>query len=221
MNANVSMPMTSAPKPAASHAARGTAGHDAANADAAGEAGQGGFGHRFDQALKQQAATPVAGTAVPLAVPPKAALPQGESVLPPAEQDGDASTDPAERGGNALAAAVLALLGQGTAVPANAVAPGGKQQGLSLDAGKGGGQHGASALMALAAQGAATADAAAPAGIADASTLIAAATQAVAPDTHKSEQPASLDALAAPMSPQTPGTNVAPAAHAPQLSTLI
>jgi flagellar hook-length control protein FliK len=210
MTPNVAMPTPSVPKPVA---ARGTAGHDAAHASVT--EGQDRFGHQLDRAMKQPHGDAASMADTPPVALPKTALPPVETGQAPTGKDGDTSTDPAEHDGNALAAAVLALLGQGAAAPAhNAVTA--KGEGLSLDAGKRGGQQaGASALLAVV-NGADTspAVAAAPSGGADASALISVATHAAAPETHKNDQAASIDALAAPLTTHANAPGATAPAHA-------
>lgn len=212
MTPNVAMPTPSAPKPAAG-GARSAAAHDPARASA--PAGDSRFDRQFDQAMKQhngdaelaaQAATPV--------VPPRIVLPQTEPGPAVAGKDGE-TTDPAERDGNALAVAVLALLGQGVAAPATGVGAAAKAAGLSLDVDKGGARpDGASTLLAATAKGTeGAASAVTPASGGDASALIAVTTQAVAPDTRKGEQATGIDALAAPIAPHTAAANASQVAH--------
>lgn len=217
MTANVSMP-TSAPKVAAAgaHAAAGkTAQTGAADATAT---GQNGFERQFDQAMRQQAgASLLAAEAAPPMLPAKVTLASVEPGKVLTGKD-DANADPAEHNGNALAAAVLAMLGQGVAIPANG-AGAGHGQSLSPDAGKGGAQRGLPGLLADAAKTAgATAASAAPVGI-DAGALVAAATAAAAPETRKSAEPSNIEALAAPLTLHAPAPNAAPAAHAMKMDT--
>ena len=215
MTANVSMP-TSAPKAAAAgaHAAAGKAAPNGA-VDAN---GQHGFEHQFDQAMRQQAGVSLlAAEAAPPALPAKITLPAVEPGNLLTGKD-DANTDPAEHNGNALAAAVLAMLGQGVPVPPN-VAGCGHAQTLSPDAGKGGAQRDLQGLLTDAAKTAGTTTApAAPIGI-DAGALVAATTAAAASETRKSTEPGTIEALAAPLALHAPAPNAAPAAHALKLDT--
>ncbi|MGO4702145.1 flagellar hook-length control protein FliK [Dyella sp. 2RAB6] len=219
MTANVSMP-TSTPKAAVTgaHAAAGKA----APTGSVDAAAQDGFEHQFNQLIRQQAgATLLAGeTALPV-LPAKVALGPVEPGRLLAGKD-DANADPAEPDGNALAAAVLAMLGQGVAAQAK-VAGAAQGQALSPDTGKGGAQRGLQGLVADAAKDAARdAGVAAPsapsAGI-DASALVAAATAATAPETRKSTEPANVDALAAAVTPQAPTANAPSVVHTLKMDT--
>jgi len=216
MTANVAMP-TSTPKPVATgaHAAAGKTTQPGA-ADAS---GQEGFDQQFNQVMRQQAAGPALPAAVaPPVLPPKVALASIEPANPLTGKD-DANTDPAEREGNALAAAVLAMLGQGVAAQAK-VAGSSQGQSVSADAGKGGAQRGLPGLVTDAAKDAGAIAASAPAVGVDASALVAAATASAAPETRKSTEPGNIEALAAPMNLQAPAANAtAPAAHALQMNT--
>jgi len=208
MTANVSMP-TSAPKTAVAgaHVAAGKA----APSGAADATGQNGFDRQFDQAMRQQAGTSLlAAEAVPPVLPAKVALASIDTGGPLAGKD-DAKADPAEQNGSALAAAMLALLGQGVSVPAHA-AGAGHGQALSPDAGKGGAQRGLPGLVADAANAVGATTAQAPSINVDANALVAAAT-AAAPEPHKSSEPGGIDALAAAMTPQAPAAGAPAAAH--------
>jgi flagellar hook-length control protein FliK len=211
MTPNVSMP-TSTPKPVASgaHAAAGK-GAQAGAADAA--SGPEGFDRQFNQAMRLQAGAALpAAIAPPVlpALPTKVALASVEAGGPLAGKD-ETTTDPAERDGNALAAAVLAMLGQGVAAQAK-IAGGSQGQAVSAAAGKGGAQRGLPGLVTEAAKDAGAATPAPSIGI-DASALVAAASASPAPETHKSAEPGNIEALAASMTPPAPAPNAAPAAH--------
>lgn len=206
MTANVAMP-TPTPKPVATsaHAAAGKPAQPAA----ADPSGQQDFDRQFNQAMRQQAGAALPAAIAPPVLPGKVALASVEAANPLAGKD-DASTDPAERDGNALAAAVLAMLGQGVAAQAK-IATGGHGQALASDAGKGGAQRGLPGLLTDAAKNAGAAAVATPS--IDASALLAATSAAAAPETHKPTEPGSLQALAAPMTLQAPATNAVPDAH--------
>ena len=173
--------------------------------------GQEGFERQFNQLIRQQAgAALLAGEAAPPVLPAKVALGPLEPASVLAGKD-DAKTDPAEQDGNALAAAMLAMLGQGVAAQAK-VAGSGHGQTLSPDAGKGGAQRGLPGLVTDAANATAAAAPAPSVGI-DASALVAAATAAAAPETRKSTEPGNLDALAAAVTPHAPAANATAAVH--------
>jgi flagellar hook-length control protein FliK len=217
MTANVSIPM-STPKTAAPAATRAAQGHAASPAGSADDK-QGGFDRQLDQLLRQPTAAALVGESMAPALPGHATLPAMEAGALLTDKDGDAAADPAERNGQALAAAVLALLGQG--VPVTNVAPGsGHGQSLSPDAGKGDAQRGLPGFLAGGAK-----DAGVPAmpgaGInVDASALIAAATGDATPATHKTPEPGThIEALAAAMTPQAPAANTAHGAHTLQIDT--
>jgi flagellar hook-length control protein FliK len=217
MTANVSLPM-SMPKTAVPAAARAGQGHPAASAGSADDKQPGGFDRQLDQLLRQPAAAALAGEAAAPALPGHVTLPDVDADALLAGKDGAAAADPAERNGNALAAAVLALLGQG----ASMASPAGSGQGqtLSPDAGKGNGRHGLPGLAVNAAkEGGASTVSGGPA-ITDAGALISAATDAVAPETRKPVEPGNdVAVLAAHLAPQPSTANAAHGAHALKMDT--
>ncbi|MBT2115986.1 flagellar hook-length control protein FliK [Dyella sp. LX-1] len=206
---------TSTPKPVASgaHAAAGK-GAQAGAADAA--SGPEGFDRQFNQAMRQQVSAALPAAIAPPVLPAKVALASVEAGGPLAGKD-ETTTDPAERDGNALAAAVLAMLGQGVAAQAK-IAAGSQGQTVSADAGKGGAQRGLPGLVTDAAKDAGAAAPAPSIGI-DASALVAAASASPAPETHKSAEPGNIEALAASMTPHAPAPNAAPVAHSLKMDT--
>jgi len=208
MTPNVSMP-TSTPKPVAS-GAPAAAGKGAQTGAADAASGQEGFERQFNQVMRQQAGAALPAAIAPPVLPAKVALAPVEAGGPLAGKD-EATTDPAERDGNALAAAVLAMLGQGVAAQAK-IAGAGQGQTVSADAGKGGAQRGLPGLVMDAAKDAGAAAPVPSTGV-DAGALLAAASASPAPETHKSAEPGNVEALAAPMTLHAPAPNAAPAAH--------
>ncbi|WNL47263.1 flagellar hook-length control protein FliK [Dyella sp. BiH032] len=213
MTANVSMPM-STPKTAAPSAARAAPRHAAAQPGSADDKAQSGFDRQLDQLLRQPGAAALATGATPPALPGHVTVPAAEADALLAGKDGDGASDPAERNGNALAAAVLALLGQGASI-AHPAAGSAHGQTLSPDAGKGGAQRGLPGfLVADGAKDALASAAPMAAGGADAGALISTVIEAAAPAVHKTSEPGSnIEALAATMTPQAPAANVAHGVH--------
>ena len=208
MTANVSIPM-STPKTAAPAAARAAQGHAASPAGAYDDK-QGGFDRQLDQLLRQPGAAALAGKAAAPALPGHVTLSAAEAEAVQAGKDSDGSADPAERNGNALAAAVLALLGQGTSMTSLAGGSG-QGQSTSADAGKGGAQRGLPGLLLDGAKDAGVPGVSGAGGTGDASALLAAVSDVAAPAEHKTpELGNNFQALAATMTPQAP---VAGAAH--------
>lgn len=211
MTANVSMPMTM-PKTAAPASARAAQGHPAAQPGAADDQQQGGFDRQLGQLLRQPGAAALAAQAAP-SLPGHVTLPAVEADALPGGKDGDGMADPAERNGNALAAAVLALLGQGASMT-NLAAGSGQGQSLSADAGKGGAQRGLPGLLVDGAKDAAGPAVAGAGGTTDASALLAAVTDVATPAAHKtSESGNTIEALAVTMTPQAPVANAAHGIH--------
>lgn len=210
MATTVSLPMPASKTPVAG-TARTAHGIEPPSA-APGQPGQ-TFTSQLDQVLRQQAnVMPLTGDVAPLAaVLPKnpASLNEPAALLKDATAD-DAATDPAERNGNVLAAAVLAMLGQGAATPATA-AQGGKSAGLSLTGNKTTPQLHPGAVMTGNAADASPAGAAATTPIVNVAALTASDIGQSAAEPHKSTEASAVDLLAAPLNIHSgPGGTPAP-----------
>lgn len=199
-------------KPASAQAAKGNPASDAL-AMLSGQGGEQGFGQPFEQLLQQQmgpAALPAnLASLLPGTHAAEASL---AAIDVPANIGGDDPADPAERNGNVMAAAMLAMLGQSQNV-VQKTAAGQIEQGVG-DATQGSRAHG---LVQNTATGAVMNDAATPVGpsaqgMADASTLLAAAKASDEAAPRKAEPAAiAADILAAPLTAQ--GSHAAMAAQ--------
>ncbi|MFC4764334.1 flagellar hook-length control protein FliK [Dyella koreensis] len=208
----VSLPMPASKTPAAG--ATRTAHGAEPSSPTPGQPGQ-TFTNQLDQVLRQQTnVMPLTGDVAPLTVAlPKApaSLKEPTALLQEATAD-DATIDPAERNGNVLAAAVLAMLGQGAAAPAT-TAQAGKSAGLSLTGNKTALQLHPGAAMTGNTADASPVGAAAATPIVDVATLAANDIGPSIAEPHKSAEASAADLLAAPLNLHSAPSGT-PAPHA-------
>ncbi|TBR37202.1 MULTISPECIES: flagellar hook-length control protein FliK [Dyella] len=207
-------PTSPSVKTAAVQGAKGTAANDALHLLTGQEGGQ-AFGQPFEQLLQQQLGpAPLPANLVSLLASQHAGDATNVTVPVPAHLPPD-DADPAERNGNVMAAAMLAMLGQSqnAAIKTDATggdaAKGDAAQGLNLTALK-------SHLTANAMTDGAPAQASATNVIIDAASMLAGSKQGDEHAGRKSDGASlSADLLAAPL--MSPGTH---ATHAPQAPNL-
>ncbi|SFR86909.1 flagellar hook-length control protein FliK [Dyella sp. OK004] len=210
MATTVSLPMPASKTPAAG-AAR--AAHGAEPPSATPNQPSQTFTNQLDQVLRQQTnVMPLTDDVAPLTVVlPKvsASLKEPAALLQDTTAD-DAATDPAARNGNVLAAAVLAMLGQGAATPAS-TAQASKSSGLSLTGNKTALQLHPGGAMTGNTADASPAGAAAATPIVDVAALAASDIGQSSAEPHKSTETSAVDLLAAPLNIHSgPGGTPAP-----------